>query len=86
MSRNAISFPGDCTDFNPQHIIGPDLKGAYYLPESASYDAATDTTTVMLRTMSQAELMAFVDERRAETFERLEQWQGIVELFGTVPR
>jgi hypothetical protein len=81
-----ISFPGDCADFNLQRIIGPDLRGAHYLPESATYDAATDTTTVTLRLMSQAELLAFVDDRRAETFERLEQWQGIVELFGTVPR
>lgn len=47
-SRNTLHYPGDIAD----HVMsvnqrwGPDMHGALYVPQSATYDPETDTTTV----------------------------------------
>lgn len=45
---DVLHFPGDCTNFDPDHIYGPDLFGACYQAAAADYDAATDRTSLHL--------------------------------------
>ncbi len=57
---NVLHYRGDCTDFDPDQIMGPDLHGAYYRPVSADYDATTDRTTMQFRPIPPAELAELV--------------------------
>ncbi|MBE5453436.1 hypothetical protein E3G52_000300 [Mycobacteroides abscessus] len=47
-SRNTLHYRGDLVDhiLTTQQRWGPDMFGALYEPQSATYDQATDTTTV----------------------------------------
>lgn len=51
-----LHYPGDCTNFDPDHIMGPDMYEGHWLPVSATYDPGTDLTTMTLRPVPPAEL------------------------------
>lgn len=51
-----LHYPGDCTAFDPDHVMGPDRFGAYYRATAAEYDAEKDRTTLTLRPIPPAEL------------------------------
>ncbi|QDF17143.1 hypothetical protein JZX82_gp48 [Gordonia phage William] len=53
---NTMNYRGDCTAFDPEQILGPDMHGALYRIVSAEYDPATDLTTRAFRPISPAEL------------------------------
>lgn len=51
-----LHYRGDHRNFDPDHIMGPDLFGAYYIAVAAEYDADSDRTTLGLRPLAPAEL------------------------------
>ena len=51
-----MKYRGDCTAFDPEQILGPDMHGALYRIVSAEYDPVTDLTTRTFRPISPAEL------------------------------
>jgi hypothetical protein len=57
---NLLHYRGDCTDFDPDHVMGPDMYGGHWIPTGASYDADADMTTLTMRIVPPAEL----EERR----------------------
>ena len=82
MSNNTINYPGDVTTFDPARILGPDIYGAYYRQVSATYDAGTDRTAMLLRPIASAELAQIVEDDKQQTFAKLDAIQSITELFG----
>jgi hypothetical protein len=53
---NQLHYRGDCRNFDPDHIMGPDVFGACYVAAAAEYDAERDMTTLTLRPLPPAEL------------------------------
>lgn len=53
---DVLHYPGDQTNFDPHHVMGPDLFGACYVATAAEYDAAADRTTLWVRPVPPAEL------------------------------
>lgn len=75
---NVLHYPGDRTRFDPDQTLGPDRFGACYAPVAATYDAATDRTTMQLRPLPPAELT----ERRKAAIAQQAERQRIATLFG----
>lgn len=44
-----LHYPGNITNFDPDHMLGPDQFGRRLIIKSMSYDADTDVTTATLR-------------------------------------
>ncbi|AMS03943.1 hypothetical protein BJD58_gp43 [Gordonia phage UmaThurman] len=53
---NVMNYAGDCTEFDPDQILGPDLHGAYYRITSATYDPAADMTKRTFKPIPPSEL------------------------------
>lgn len=51
-----LHYRGDCTEFDLDEVLGPDLHGAYYRVVSAEYDPVTDRTTRTHRPIPPSEL------------------------------
>lgn len=51
-----LHYRGDQRNFDPDHIIGPDMYGAYYRAVAAEYDPGVDQTTLHLQVVPPAEL------------------------------
>lgn len=45
---DTLTYPGDCTRFDPEHIYGPDLFGGCYRAADADYQPDTDQTSLHL--------------------------------------
>lgn len=71
---NTINYPGDCTRFDPERILGPDLHGAY--------DQELDRTVMRLRPIPPKELAQLVEDDKGRTFDKLDAIGRIGELFG----
>lgn len=72
--------PDSCGPKPPGQIVG---RGAYYSAPGATY--ADDVTTVQLRPVPPAELLAQAEERREDTFAKVvERWR-VAEMFGGQP-
>ena len=77
----SVTYPGDCTaDFPADKLMG--YHGRHYLPASATYDAATNRTTVELRRLNDLELIEFLDSTRVETIESVQDRLRVAGLFG----
>ena len=79
---NTINYPGDCTRFDPERILGPDLHGAYYRQISATYDQGFDRTVMRLRPIPPKEFAQLVEDDKERTFDKLDAIGRIGELFG----
>ncbi|AOE43989.1 hypothetical protein SEA_DELIAN_49 [Gordonia phage Delian] len=53
---NTMNYRGDCTEFDPEQILGPDVHGAYYRIVDADYDRATDMTKRTFKPIPPSEL------------------------------
>lgn len=51
---NKLNYPGDCRDFVPNRIVGPDIHGAWWLPVSAHY--FDGVTTIYYKPVPPAQL------------------------------
>lgn len=65
-----LHYRGDCTDIDPNRLLGPDLHGAFYLPVAARFSQATGTTTVAVKPVPPAELDEHFDALNHEATER----------------
>ncbi|OBS01855.1 hypothetical protein A9W98_17880 [Mycobacterium gordonae] len=80
---DTLTYPGDCTNFDPEHIYGPDLFGGCYRAFDADYQPGTDQTTLHLvpiphRVIQERGIIKSVEaQAQRDMFERIEH------LFGT---
>jgi hypothetical protein len=44
-----LHYAGDRTQFDPNHLIGPDFGGGFLKPVDAEYDSDTDQTTIVFQ-------------------------------------
>lgn len=51
-----LHYRGDHRNFDPDHIMGADMFGAYYRAVAAEYDPDADITTLQLQVVPPAEL------------------------------
>lgn len=51
-----LHYRGDHRQFDPDHIMGADMFGAYYRAVAAEYDSGADLTTLHLQVVPPAEL------------------------------
>lgn len=75
---NVLNYPGDCSAFDPDHLLGPDRFHAYWVPVSANYDPTTDRTRITVRPVPPAELSNRIDDRLPQLDDRMR----LHELFG----
>lgn len=71
-----MNYPGNCTPVDPDHVMGPDMFGAYYVPKSAHYDADADITRMELRPLPPAELQERVTPKLAERVRLLRMFKA----------
>lgn len=81
---DALHYPGDCTNFDPDGVLGPDMFGACYRAASAAYDAQTDRTTLTLAVIPPSELAKLATEQQRKIFDEEATRILIETLFGTV--
>jgi hypothetical protein len=55
--RDQLHYKGDHTNFDPDHVMGPDMFGAHYQVTAAEYDSETDVTTLTLAPITAAQLV-----------------------------
>ncbi|QGJ87293.1 hypothetical protein SEA_WOCKET_47 [Gordonia phage Wocket] len=53
---NTMNYRGDCTEFDPEQILGPDLHGAYYRIVDAVYDPPMKLTKRTFKPIPPSEL------------------------------
>jgi hypothetical protein len=58
-----LRYPGDVTNFDPDHMLEPDLHGRRLIIKSMTYDEGTNTSTATLRAVLADEF-----RQRVETF------------------
>lgn len=46
-----LNYRGDCRNFDPMHLVGPDLGYAFLKPVDAVYDPMADMTTIRFETL-----------------------------------
>lgn len=80
--RDHLHYRGDHTNFDADHVMGPDVFGAHYRVAAAEYDSAADVTTMTLAPIAPQVLA----ERAATDFAKAATMIGaklrIAELFG----
>jgi hypothetical protein len=80
---DTLHYRGDHSNFDPDHIMGPDMFGACYRPVAGEYDAGTNLTALQLVPIPPDDLQERVIirslERRADT----DRIQRTEQLFGT---
>lgn len=76
-----VTYEGNVSDsFPADKLMG--YHGRHYLPASATYDSATNRTTVELRRLNDLELIEFLDSTRVETIETVQDRLRVSGLFG----
>lgn len=75
---NIAHYPGDCTNFDPDHYVGADTAGAFYRPVAATYDAEADVTTIQYKPMALREMST----RYGHLIDQAEQRAYLADLFG----
>lgn len=53
---SCLHYRGNRMDFDKDHLLGPDLFGAYWLPTTGVYNPDTDRTTIFVRPVAPKEL------------------------------
>lgn len=43
---DVLHYRGDCRNYDPNHVYGPDMFGGHYRALSTSYDEGADVTTI----------------------------------------
>lgn len=81
---DVLHYPGDCTQFDPDHLMGADMYGAYYRATAAAYEAETDRTTLTLAVVPPTELQQRIDDKVLKATEEEAVRTRIEALFGTV--
>src|SRR5258708_5681009 len=81
MSGDVLHYPGDCTDFDLDQILGPDQFGGCWKPIRAEYDPELDPTTMTSKRTPPAELQERIDRLAAAGAARTR----LRRLFGTTP-
>lgn len=80
--RDQLHYRGDHTNFDPDHVMGPDMFGAHYRVAAAEHDPAADVTTMTLAPITPQVLA----ERAATDFAKATSMIGakirIAGLFG----
>lgn len=56
MSDIKLNYRGDRRNYDPNHLVGPDLGYAFLKPVHAEYDAAQDITSITFHTLLQDKL------------------------------
>ncbi|WP_136246072.1 hypothetical protein [Mycobacterium intracellulare] len=79
-----LHYPGDCTRFDPDHLMGADMYGAYYRATAAAYNAETNRTALTLTVVPPAELQQRVGDKILKATEEESVRTRIEALFGTV--
>jgi hypothetical protein len=59
---NVLHFPGDCTNYDPRLIYGPDLYGAHYKCVGAEFDPVLNRTTLQMKPVPPADLAKLAEE------------------------
>lgn len=77
---DVLHYPGNCTDFDPEQVLGPDRFRGCWAIKSATYSSELDRTEVALRPIPPAELV----ERAQAAHEHLGKRIRVLELFGGV--
>ena len=76
-----LNYPGDCTAFDPDQILGPDIFGACYRPVAADYDPQTDVTTLTLVPIPPADLEELRQQKLGQTMRQLAAAVNFASLF-----
>lgn len=78
---DVLHFQGDHTAFDPDVTMGPDWGGGCWTPKSASYHVEADVTTMVMRPLPRAELLARAEAARDRM--QMPQRLRLMRLFGT---
>lgn len=81
---DVLHYPGDLTVFDPDHVMGPDLYGAFYRATAAAYDAETNHTALTLTVVPPDELRWRREMKLNDHVEDEAVRLRIETLFGTV--
>jgi hypothetical protein len=65
-STNQLNYLGDHTRFDQEHIMGPDMFGAYYRIAEAAYDHRTNNTALTLVPIPPADIRKLAAPKAAE--------------------
>ncbi|OBK22526.1 hypothetical protein [Mycobacterium asiaticum] len=80
---DTLNYRGDCRNFDPDHIYGPDLFRGCYRAFTAEFDAATDRTSLHLVPIPLAELQERAITKSLELQAERDIRERIEQLFGT---
>lgn len=81
---DVLHYPGDRTNFDPDHLMGPDMYGAYYRAAAVAYDAEGNRTALTLTVVPPAELQQRIGAKILKATEEEAVRTRIEALFGTV--
>jgi hypothetical protein len=68
-----LTYPGDCREFIPNRVVGPDMWGAWYRPISAHY--FNGVTTIFYRAVPPDELPGECREMSAKVVALRDMWK-----------
>ena len=59
---DVLHYPGDCTNYDPRLIYGPDMFGGHYKCVGAEYDPKLNRTTLTLKPVPPKELAELAEQ------------------------
>jgi hypothetical protein len=79
VNRNVLHYNGDCIEFDPDVVMGPDWLGSYYRPVSTTM--TDDVTTMTLSPLMPDELSERITKLMDKGRPRAADTMRIKELF-----